>query len=352
MDILEYSFAGSTVQSWAISLASFVLTLLVLLFIKRMLEKRVITLIKTSKTRIDNYLLPLLQKTQFFFLVTISVYVGTLFLSLPEDIYTWVSKIIRLAFFVQAGLWCTNLIAYAIDQQVSDKIEYDQAEDATTIDALGLISKIILWVVVAILALDNLGVEVNSLVASLGIGGIAVALAVQNVLGDLFASLSIVMDKPFVIGDYIVVDDFSGTVEDVGLKSTRVRSLSGEEIIFSNSDLLSSRIRNYRLLEERRASFSIGVSYNTPHEKLVQIPAIIEDIISPMDNVRFSRAHLKEMGDFSLNYAIVYFVQDPDYDFFMNVQQEINLDLYQRFDNKGIEFAYPTQTLYIEKQGR
>lgn len=349
MNILEYSFYENTVQTWLIALASSILTVLILQLIRRILEKRVVALIKKSQTKIDDYLLPLLRQTRLFFLLAVGVYVGSFFLALPENAHIWVGKIIRLVFFIQAGCWGAGLIAYFVTHQMSEKMEDDEAEDATTIDALGLIAKIALWVIVGLLTLDNLGVEVNSLIASLGIGGIAIALALQNILGDLFASLSIALDKPFVIGDYIIIDNFAGDVEDIGLKSTRIRSVSGEEIVFSNTDLLSSRIRNYRLIKERRVSFSIGVSCSTPFEKLVQIPVIIEEIISSLDKVRFSRAHFKEMGDFSLNYEIVYFSQSPDYIFFMDVRQEINLAIYKRFAKEGIELPYPTQTLFIEK---
>jgi len=188
-------------------------------------------------------------------------------------------------------------------------------------------------------------------VASLGIGGIAVALALQNILGDLFASLSITFDKPFVIGDFIVVDDFEGDVEDIGLKSTRVRSLSGEELIFSNTDLLNSRIRNYKRLEKRRISFIIGVIYGTPVEKLKKIPSIIEDIITPIENADFERAHLKTLGDYSLDYSVVYYVLQQEYATYMDIQQVINLEIYQRFEEEGIEFAYPTQTIMLESEG-
>ncbi|RLD03566.1 MAG: mechanosensitive ion channel family protein [Chloroflexota bacterium] len=349
MDILEYSFYENTVQSWLIAFAAFVLTVLVLQFIKRVLEKRVVALIKKSQSKIDDYLLPLLRQTRFFFLLTVGVYVGNLYLFLPTNIHVWVGKITRLVFFIQIGLWGSALIAYFITCQVSEKIEEDQASDATTIDALGLISKITLWTIIGLLVLDNLGVKVDSLIASLGIGGIAIALALQNILGDLFASLSIALDKPFVIGDFIVLNGFEGTVEDIGLKSTRVRSLSGEEIIFANTDLLNSRIRNYKWHNERRIAFSIGVTYGTPTEKLAQIPSIVKEIISPLEHIRFERAHFSTMADFSLNYDIVYYVQDPDANFFLDFQQEINLALYERFAEEGIEFAYPTQTLYIAK---
>jgi small-conductance mechanosensitive channel len=200
------------------------------------------------------------------------------------------------------------------------------------------------------LVLDNLGVNITGLVAGLGIGGIAVALALQNILGDLFASLSIVLDKPFVIGDFVVVDSLSGTIEHIGLKTTRIRSLRGEQLIFSNNDLLKSRIRNYKRMSERRIDFSFGVVYQTPLEKLKAIKKIVSDIIEKGEKTRFDRVHFKEYGDSSLNFEVVYFVTDPDYNIYMDVQEAINLEIFRCFAEEGIEFAYPTRTIFIQHE--
>ena len=209
-------------------------------------------------------------------------------------------------------------------------------------------ARLILWVIVLLLVLDNLGVNITGLVAGLGIGGIAVALALQNILGDLFASLSIVLDKPFVIGDFVVVDTLSGTVEHIGLKTTRIRSLSGEQLIFSNNDLLKSRIRNYKRMSERRIVFSFGVVYQTPLEKLKAVKEIVGDIIEKVENARFDRVHFKEYGDSALNFEVVYFVSTPDFNIYMDVQEVINLEIFRRFQEEGIEFAYPTSTVYVQ----
>jgi small-conductance mechanosensitive channel len=197
--------------------------------------------------------------------------------------------------------------------------------------------------------LDNLGVDITALIAGLGVGGIAVALAVQTVLGDLFASLSIALDKPFVVGDFLIVDDLLGSVEFVGLKTTRLRSLSGEQLVFSNSDLLNSRIRNYGRMYERRTAFDIGVTYQTPREKLKKIPDIIRTAIEKQDDTRFDRSHFKAYGDFSLNYETVYYISGPDYNKYMDIQQAINFEIHAAFEREQIEFAYPTQTIFVEK---
>ncbi|MBZ0254689.1 mechanosensitive ion channel family protein, partial [bacterium] len=187
------------------------------------------------------------------------------------------------------------------------------------------------------------------LVTGLGIGGIAIALAVQKVLGDLFASLSIVLDKPFVNGDFVIFDTVLGSIEHIGIKSTRIRSLTGEQIVCSNSDLLNTRIRNFKRMHERRVVFALGVTYQTPADKLEKIPGYIREIIESKDTVRFDRSHFKSYGDFSLNYEIVYYVLSPDYLVYMDIQQAINLEIYRKFEQEGIEFAYPTQTLFLDK---
>jgi small-conductance mechanosensitive channel len=179
------------------------------------------------------------------------------------------------------------------------------------------------------------------------VGGIAIALAGQNVLGDLFASLSILLDRPFVVGEFIVIDSLAGTVEHVGLKTTRIRSLSGEQIVMSNGDLLKSRIHNYKKLTERRIVFGFGVTYDTGYEKLAKIPAMVREVVTGVGKTRFDRAHFKEYGDSSLNFEVVYVVLDPDYNIYMDIQQKINLEIYRRFEEQGIEFAFPTRTLYL-----
>jgi small-conductance mechanosensitive channel len=206
---------------------------------------------------------------------------------------------------------------------------------------------LVVWAAVLLVLLDNLGVNITTLIAGLGVGGIAVALAAQNVLGDLFSSLSIVLDKPFVVGDFIVVGDFLGSVEHVGLKTTRLRSLSGEQVVFSNTDLLNSRIRNYGRMFERRIVSSIGVTYQTPVAKLRRIPEIIREIVEEQDRVRFDRAHFQTFADSALTFEIVYYVLTPDYNYYMDVQQNINLALFERLAAEGVEFAYPTRTVFV-----
>ena len=197
--------------------------------------------------------------------------------------------------------------------------------------------------------LSNLGINVTSLVAGLGVGGIAIAFALQNILNDLFSSFAIYFDKPFVVGDFIKIGEHAGTVEKVGIKTTRIRSTTGEELIISNRELTSARVQNFKRLNERRSIFTIGVVYETTAEKLRRIPSIIQTIIESQSLNRFDRVHFKTFGDFSLNFEVSYYVQTTDYKKFMDTQEIVNLKIVEAFEKEGISMAYPTQTIYLEK---
>jgi small-conductance mechanosensitive channel len=352
MGIFETRILENSIQSWLVALGLTLGLFLLLLIIKRVLVRRLRSFVTRSKIELDDYLIPLFSQIRWFSILALALLAGSRVLALPEEIDHWLIRIMQLVLALQVGFWGNGVISLYIERGVAARIEQDNGEDATTLDALGLIVKITLWVILTLIILDNLDVEISSLVASLGIGGIAVALALQNILGDLFASLSIALDKPFVIGDFVVVGDFEGDVEDIGLKSTRIRSLSGEQVVFSNTDLLNSRIRNYKRLEKRRISFVIGLTYGTPVEKLKMIPGLIEEIIIPLENAEFERAHFKTMSDFSLDFSVVYYVLHPEYSVYLDIQQVINLEIYQRFEKEGIEFAYPTQKIMLEREAR
>lgn len=214
---------------------------------------------------------------------------------------------------------------------------------------LGFSSKLLLWSIILLIVLDNLGVNITTLIASMGIGGIAVALAAQSILGELLASLSIAMDKPFVIGDFIVIDGFMGSIEKIGMRTTQIRSLSGELIIFSNTDLLRSRVRNYKRMQERRILFTLDVEYGTPADTVARIPAMVREIIESEEMTRFDRAHFKAYGASSLVFEFVYYVLSREYTDYMDVQQRINLAIYRRFESDGIAFAFPTQTVHVHR---
>lgn len=347
MSGLQQDLYGNPVYLWIIALAAGVATYVALKLSQRQLAKHLPTLTKRTKTRVDDLIVDLISGTRGFLLFALALYVASLVLSLPPTAEKVITTIAIVSVLLQAAFWGNRLIGFYIADYTRKQAEVD-ASTATTISALGFLGRLALWVVVVLLALDNMGINITALIAGLGVGGIAVALAVQNILGDLFASLSIVLDKPFVIGDFIIVDNYMGTVEHIGLKTTRIRSLFGEQLVFSNNDLLQSRIRNFKRMYERRVVFMIGVTYQTPYEKLKRIPGIIREIIESQELVRFDRAHFKEYGNFSLNYEVVYWVLNPDYNVYMDIHQNINLELYRRFQEEGIEFAYPTQTVFVE----
>lgn len=349
MELLKLSLWSDPLATWLLALVIAVLIFLALIALKRIASNRALAWVRQTETDLDDLVVELSGRTWYLFLVAVSVYVGSLMLALPKVEYG-IRTIVVILFLIQGALWGTGVIDYVISHQERELVKRDP-DATTTISALGYVGKGALWAVAVLLALDNIpGVEVDTLIASLGIGGVAVALAVQNILGDLFASLSIVLDKPFVIGDAITVGDYVGTVEHIGVKSTRVRSLTGEQLIFPNSDLLSSRIRNYQRMEVRRVAFTIGVAYQTAYAKLVEIPRVVQEIVEAQPQTRFGRAHLKECGDFSLTFEIVYHMLTTDYNVYMDTQQAINLAIIRRFAQHGIEFAYPTQTVFLGKE--
>ena len=342
-------YFGNSIEDWTIAFIIMVATFIILKVIQKVAIIKISRLARRTKTNIDDLLVDVLSGTKLFTLLVASIYVGSYVLTLPSAILTLWQKAVMLVLILQAGFWAGSGIAFWLGRAVKKRMDEDAAS-ATTITFLGFIARIFLWSIVLLLILDNLGVNITSLVAGLGIGGIAIALAMQNILGDLFASLSIVLDKPFVIGDFVVVDQLMGTIEYIGMKSTRIRSLGGEELIFSNNDLLKSRIHNYKRMSERRIVFSFGVIYQTSLEKLKLINNIISDIIKSQQQARFDRVHFKEYGESSLNFEVVYFVTDPDYNIYMDLQQAINLEMFRRFQEEGIEFAYPTTTLFIQRE--
>jgi len=221
-----------------------------------------------------------------------------------------------------------------------------EAMTAMAAPVLGLMARTALWSLVLLLVLDSFGVNLSTLVAGVGVGGVAVALAVQNILGDIFASLSIALDKPFALGDFIIVDEVLGTVDRIGLKSTRIQSLSGEQIILANADLLKSRIRNFKRMRERRVLFTFAVTYQTAADALAALPGRLRDIIQAQPRTRFDRAHLREFGDSGLIFEVVYYVLDVDYNVYMDTQQAINLALLEALRAQGVGFAHPVRVMF------
>lgn len=350
LGMLKYSILGNSLQNWLIALCITAVTLGALYLIKRLGLSRLTALAKQTENTWDDAVADMLSRTRSPFILIVAVFLGSLSLTLGSDYRQIIYSIAAIALLVQGGLWLNSLLVFWLKQDQEQRKKTDPASVAT-VNAMGFVGRLVLWAVVLLLVLDNLGVDVTALVAGLGVGGIAVALAVQNILGDLFASLSIVLDKPFTLGDFLAIDEYLGSVEHIGLKTTRMRSLSGEQLVFSNTDLLKSRIKNYGRMFERRVVFKIGVTYQTSHEKLQGIPDIIRAAVEAQEPVRFDRSHFSGYGDFSLVFETVYYVLSPDYNIYMDIQQAINLQIHADFEQEGIEFAYPTQTVFIERSG-
>lgn len=345
----DVSFWGNTAGRWIAAIAVFFLVLAILYGIRAFLTRRVASWAGRTSSDWDDAAIQTLQETRGWFLLLLALFAASLVLQFPEGRNERIREIIQtvaiLALLLQAAFWGNVFIRAVLERYARRKTEDPAA--VTTVSALAFVGKLVLFSLLALLALDNLGIDVTALITGLGVGGIAVALAVQNILGDLLASLSIVFDKPFVLGDFIIVGDKMGTVQKIGLKTTRLKSISGEQLVFSNNDLLQSRIQNFKRMEERRVVFKLGVTYDTPRERLKEIPGVVRAIIESQDQVRFDRAHFAGFGDFSLNFEIVYYVLQPDYNLYMDIQQVINLAIHERFEAMSVEFAFPTQTVQL-----
>jgi small-conductance mechanosensitive channel len=344
IELLERPLYGGTLTQWAVALGLAAVIVLVVALVKPILIRRLGAMSKHTRLALDDALVQALGATQLLLVAVVALDIGSQTLELPPRAHKLLDSAATVAVFLQIGLWLSALLAFWLKKSQAHAVGTN-AGAATSLSAVGFVGRIVLWAVIALLTLDNLGINITTLIAGLGIGGIAVALAVQNILGDLFASLSIVIDKPFVIGDFIIVDNYMGTVEHVGLKTTRIRSLDGEQIVFSNSDLLKTRIRNYKRMYERRIVFSFGVTYSTPPAKLQKIPELVRGLIEGHKNVRFERSHFFRFGASSLDFETIYWVLTPDYKVYLDIQQAVNLALLQAFEQDGIAFAYPTQTL-------
>jgi len=348
MRTLEKILAANALNDWLIAIGITALVIAASWTLKTFILRRLKLAARRTTTAFDDLLVDALQSTYLLLLLPLAVYLAAQSLTLPERADRLLTHVTVTALLVQAALWLNRLIVGWLRYSLRTRGADDPA-GVSALNILGFIARLALWVFVLLLALDNFGFNITALIAGLGIGGVAVALAAQNILGDLFASLSIIFDRPFVIGDFIVVGDQMGTVEYIGLKTTRIRSLSGEQIIFANSDLLQSRIHNYKRMNERRVLFRFGVVYETPPETLESIPGQVRDIIGKVPGTRFDRAHFQAYGDSSLDFEVVYYVLDRDYNIYMDVHQAILFAMFRAFKAQGIDFAYPTRTLHVHQ---
>ncbi|WP_018915215.1 mechanosensitive ion channel family protein [Thiomonas sp. FB-6] len=313
---------------------------------KPVLVRRLRDIAERTPSRWDDAFVHALDGTRSWLLALGAVLPAVRALDLPAQPRQWLEGAASVALAVQVGLWTGRFIDKLITQSRESAMRTDP-ETATGLAAMSFLARLVLWSLLFLLLLDNLGFNVSTLLAGLGVGGIAVGLALQNILGDLFSSLSIVLDKPFQIGHFIVIDGFSGTVENIGLKTTRIRSIGGELLVFSNTDLTKARLRNYRHMQERRISFAFGVGYETPPDLMEQIPARVREAVQKQEQTRFDRAHFKDFGESALNFEVVYWMTTSDYTVYMDTQQAINLELMRAFASLGVGFAFPTRTVQL-----
>lgn len=345
-NIFQTSFLGNSIRDYLVFLAAFFVGILFIRILKGISLNRLRAWAQKTSTTIDDFLISIVETKLIPLFYFGAFYLSFNMLTLAPSARKIVDTagIIILTYF---GLrFILTLINYSLERYWERK-EVDAGRQRSLKGIITII-KVVIWGIGITFLLDNLGFKISAVVAGLGIGGIAVALAAQTILGDLFSYFVIFFDRPFEIGDFIIINDYMGSIEHIGIKTTRVRSLGGEQLVFSNTDLTNSRIRNYKRMEKRRVVFKIGVIYQTPLEQLKEIPVLIRRIIENVKDTTFDRAHFSSYGNFSLDVEMVYYVLTGDYNKYMDIQQEINFAIKEEFEKRGIEFAYPTQTLYME----
>lgn len=347
MDLLEQKYFDNTILQYLYALGIAVGTVVAVLLFRWGVERRLRELAARTETSIDDLLFQLIAATRSWLVMALALCAGAASLNLPRRFEQLVPVLAAAVVLVQIGMWGTAAVRFLVGGQRQRKALAGEQDTAVAFGVLGMLGSGVVWVIVGLLLLDNFGVNVTALVAGLGIGGVAVALAVQKILSDLFASVSIVLDKPFVVGDFIIVDSYMGTVEQIGLKTTRVKSLGGERIVFSNGDLVNARLRNYKQMEERRVLFTFGVLYETSAEQVTAIPGLVRELIEAQECARFDRAHFKEYGESALVFEVVYYVKTPEFNSYMDIQHAVNTGMMQRFQALGIGFAFPRRTVYM-----
>lgn len=344
---LQQTFLHNRILDYLICLSVFLIGIIVIQIFKRFLLKRLREWAKRTATTIDDFLIRMIEKELLPLFYFGAFYVSIQVLTLNPALEKGINVLGLILLTIFGVRFLLAVIVYGLENYWVKK-EKDVAKKQG-LKGILMTVKVIVWGLAIIILLDNFGIKVSALIAGLGIGGVAIALAAQSILGDLFSYFSIFFDRPFEIGDFIIVGDLLGTVEHIGIKTTRVRSLGGEQLVFSNTDLTNSRVRNYKRMDKRRVVFRLGVTYETGLRELKEIPVVITNIIKGINDTVFDRTHFFSYGDFSLVFEVVYYVIGSDYNKYMDIQQEINLKIKEEFEKHGIEFAYPTQTLYLNK---
>jgi len=345
LDFWEISVLGNTLGQYAIAVLAFFGFLIVFKIFQAFVLKRLGKIAGKTATDIDDTLLKIARSLKPPFYSFLAFWLAIKFVALNSAVQTAIN-IILIVWVVRQVIIAVEI---SVEYLVKRSLGAERRGTETAITGINILTRFTLWALGLLFILSNFGVNITSLVAGLGIGGIAIALALQNILSDLFSSFAIYFDKPFVVGDFIIAGEHMGVVEKIGIKTTRIRALQGEEIVISNKELTSARVQNFKKMKERRIVFSFGVLYETSQEKLEKIPAMIKGIIESVKNTRFDRAHLKDFGESALNFEVVYYLESSDYNQYMDTQQEINFKINKVFAEERISMAYPTRTIYMQK---
>ncbi len=347
--VLDPTLFGNSLSRWMLAAGVAAAVFIVLLLVRRLVRSQVERLAKTPESELMELPLQVVARTSLLFIFLVAFFAGLHALDLPESFLVPLRTGLMVVVFWQAGLWGSTAVRATLQRRANRQMAVNRAA-VGTLGIISFVARLTIWALVLLLTLDNIGIEIRPLLAGLGIGGIAVALATQNVLSDLFASLAITLDRPFVVGDSLAIDEFSGTVEYIGVKSTRLRSVNGEQIIMPNANLMNSRMRNHSRLRERRVVLTISVNLDTPVAKLEAIPGVIRALIEEHADTRFDRAHFAKIATASFDFEAVYFVTIPNYARHMDILQTINLKLLQHFEREGIEIADPRERLSVDSR--
>jgi small-conductance mechanosensitive channel len=337
---------GNTVLAYAIAIGGIILAWAVIRIVKKIVLAQVEKFTQKTSNSYDDLLTKIIEK---FIVPWVYIFVNYSIIQ-QLNLHPRLDRVLDGAMAVVSMFYVVRLINFMIQVLISGYMRRKGESEAriTHLSGMLIVVKAFVWVIGLLMLASNFGFDVSTLLASLGVGGIAIALASQAILGDLFSYLVIFFDKPFEIGDFVILSgDTLGTIEYIGIKTTRIRSLFGEQLIISNTNMTNSIIRNYKRMEYRRIVFKVGAIYETPPELLKRIPAMLKEIVLEQENVRFDRAHLQEYGAYSVNFEIVYYINSPDYNVYMDIQQSILYRIHEEFSKNGIEFAYPTQTVFM-----
>lgn len=347
--LLSADFGGNLGKDYLVFLGIFILWLIVLKIFKIYILNYLKRLSKKSKTELDDAIIIFIDRINWKFFIFASIYISSKTLELPNAVNKLLNYSLLIVLVYHGVKFLHTIVDYFAKKQIDKTLAQDKEDDTTAIIVLGKIVKISVWLIALLLILSNLGVNITSLVAGLGIGGIAIAFALQNILEDLFSSFTIYFDKPFKKGDFIIIGQDMGVVKHIGIKSTRIQTLQGQELVVSNRELTNTRINNYKRMERRRIVFAFGVEYSTSVGKLKLIDILVKNIFKKIKLTQLDRIHFKEFGPSSLNFEVVYYLDSSDYNKYMDTQEAINLAIKRQFEKRSIVMAFPTQTIYIKK---